>query len=130
MLSEAEIRAIASTVVQRAKATARVDQGTLKRSIAYTYVRGVVTFRQIYYGEYGDNSKLEEIARELMPNGVEYRIELTDFGGGRVEISRTKSGRRKQSTILETISRTGSSNIKKLISKVLSRKKANGKEKN
>ena len=49
MLSEAEIRAIASTVVQRAKATARVDQGTLRRSIAYTYVRGVVTFRQIYY---------------------------------------------------------------------------------
>lgn len=129
MLTEAEIRAIASTVVQRAKATARVDQGTLKRSIAYTYVRGVVTFRQIYYGEYGDNSKLEEIAAQLMPYGVEYKIELTDFGGSRVEISRTKSGRRKQSTVLQTIARSGSSNIRKLISKALAKKKKNGKEK-
>jgi hypothetical protein len=130
MLSEAEIRAIASTVVQRAKATARVDQGTLRRSIAYTYVRGVVTFRQIYYGEYGTNSRLERIAAQLMPNGVEYRIELTDFGGDRVEISRTRSGRRKQTTVLNEIVKNNSPKIKDLISKVLAtRKKKDGEEK-
>ena len=63
-MEESEIRTIAKSIVDKAKATARVDQGTLKRSIAYTYVRGEVIFRQIYYGSFGDNSLLEELARQ------------------------------------------------------------------
>ena len=129
MLSEDEIRAVASEVVRRAKATARVDQGTLRRSIAYTYVRGIVTFRQIYYGEYGDNSKLEQIAAQLMPNGVEYRIQLTEFGGATREVSRTKTGRKKQSTILRNIAKTGSDSIKALIAKSIARRKSKDGEK-
>lgn len=123
MLEEGEIRAIASEVVRRAKATARVDQGTLKRSIAFTYVGGVVTFRQIFYGVYGDNSQLEKIARQLMPNGVAYKIELTEFGGKTKEIAVSTTGRRRQSTVLANVARTSSTSIKSLISKVLKRKK-------
>jgi hypothetical protein len=126
MLTEAEIRAAAANVVSRAKATARVDQGTLRRSIAYTYVRGVVTFRQIYYGDYGTNSQLEKLARELMPYGVEYRIELTDFGGGTVEISRTKSGRKSIRNVVNSIVRNNSPKIRAMIAKALLKKKNNG----
>jgi hypothetical protein len=127
MLTEAEIRAAAANVVSRAKATARVDQGTLRRSIAYTYVRGVVTFRQIYYGDYGTNSQLEKLARELMPYGVEYKIELTDFGGGTVEISRTKSGRKSIRNVVNSIVRNNSPKIRAMIAKALLKKKNNGK---
>ena len=62
MLSEVEIRAIAKTIVDKAKRTATVDQGSLKRSIAYTYVRNEVIFRELYYGQWNDNSQLEEYA--------------------------------------------------------------------
>jgi len=127
MLTEAEIRAAAANVVSRAKATARVDQGTLRRSIAYTYVRGVVTFRQIYYGDYGTNSQLEKLARELMPYGVQYKIELTDFGGGTVEISRTKSGRKSIRNVVNSIVRNNSPKIRAMIAKALLKKKNNGK---
>ena len=129
MLSEAEIRAIANTVVQRAKETARVDQGTLKRSIAYTYVKDVVTFRQIYYGQYGDNSQLEKIARDLMPNGIEYRIIFTDFGGGTVEVTRTRTGRRSQTSTLANVIKNNSPKIRALIGRVLAKKKKKDGEK-
>ena len=66
MLSEVEIRAIAQEVVRRAKGTAHVDTGALKRSISYTYVRQVVIFRELFYGQFGDNSELEKIARKLI----------------------------------------------------------------
>lgn len=128
MLSESEIRAIASTVVSRAKSTARVDQGTLKRSIAYTYVGGVVTFRQIYYGDYGDNSQLEKIASQLMPYGVAYKIELTALGGDVVEVGRTKKGRKTLRSVISNIKKDSSSNIKALISKVTAKKKKDGKK--
>lgn len=128
MLTELEIRAIAANIVQRAKATARVDQGTLKRSIAYTYVKGVVTFRQIYYGVYGDNSQLEKLARQLMPNGVEYRIELTNENGGTYTVTRTKEGRRKVSTVIANVLRNNSPNIRAMITKAIAKRK-DGEEK-
>ena len=105
MLSESEIRAIAETIVKRAKATARVDQGTLRRSIAYTYVKGLVTFRQIYYGNFGDNSQLEKLASQLMPKGVPYKIELTNLGGSSYEISRTKRGRKSVASVIRDVTK-------------------------
>jgi hypothetical protein len=128
MLEDAEIRAIASNIVQKAKATARVDQGTLKRSIAFTYVKGVVTFRQIFYGVYGENSQLEELAKKYMPAGVPYKIELTEFGGKTVEISRSKTGRRSQKSAVAAVNRSSSSNIKRLITSI-TKKKDGDKEK-
>ena len=124
MLAEAEVRAIAQNIVNQSKNTARVDTGALKRSISYTYVRGVVTFRELYYGQYGTNSKLEKNAERLMPNGIEWRIIYTDFGGNTRTVGRTRTGRRTQSSAIASAILYGTSKIKALINKV------RGKEKN
>lgn len=127
-MEESEIRMIAKSIVDKAKATARVDQGTLKRSIAYTYVRGEVIFRQIYYGSFGDNSLLEDLARQYMPFGVPYRVILTELGGDTYEKGKTKQGRSTQKRAL-TAAKNTTSNIKKLIATIKKkREKEDGKE--
>jgi hypothetical protein len=127
-MEEAEVRAIAQDIVNKAKATARVDQGTLKRSIAYTYVRGKVTFRQIYYGQYRDNSELEELASSLMPRGIPYRVELTEFGGGTFEKGKTKQGRSTQRKALARVNRSTSKNINALIESVKRKRERDGEK--
>lgn len=125
-MTEQEVRAIAQSIVTKAKATARVEQGTLKRSIAFTYIKGEVIFRQIYWGQYGDNSQLEKLARQFMPTGVPYRIILTELGGKTFEKGKTKQGRASQKTSLAS---TSQSMTKKYIAAILAkRKKENGKE--
>lgn len=127
-MEESEIRTIAKSIVDKAKATARVDQGTLKRSIAYTYVRGEVIFRQIYYGSFGDNSLLDDLARQYMPFGVPYRVILTELGGDTYEKGKTKQGRSTQKRSL-TAAKNTTSNIKKLIATIKKkREKEDGKE--
>jgi hypothetical protein len=113
-------------VVSKAKATARVDQETLKRSISYTYVRGVVTFSQMYYGIYGTNSQLEKLARKYMPSGVQYRIELLDLDGGVFEVSRVKRGNASVKSMIASVVRNNSPKIRAMIAKALLKKKNNG----
>jgi len=130
LLSEVEIRAIAKTIVDKAKKTAKVDQGSLKRSIAYTYVRNEVIFRELYYGQWNDNSQLEKYATELMPNGVKWKIIYTKLGGEEYEVGRTRQGRTTQKKAVSTALRNSSNNIKKLIALVrANRKKDEGKDK-
>lgn len=105
-MDEAQVRAIAQSIVTKAKATARVDQGTLKRSIAFTYIKGEVIFRQIYWGQYGDNSQLEKLASQFMPYGIPYRIILTELGGGTFEKGKTKQGRTSQRKSLASTTKT------------------------
>lgn len=119
-MTEPEIRAIAQSIVTKAKATARVDQGTLKRSIAYTYIRGEVIFRQIYWGAYGDNSMLESLASQYMPFGVPYRVVLTELGGGTFEKGKTKQGRTTQKKALAS---TSASMTKKYIAMIKKKRK-------
>lgn len=121
-MTDLEVRAIAQEIVNKAKATARVDQGTLRRSIAFTYVRGLVTFRQIYYGTFGDNSQLEELARKYMPSGIAYKVVLTELGGNTYESGKTKQGRATQRVVKNTISRSTSKNVKKLITAIKKKK--------
>ena len=128
MLSEVEIRTIAQSVVDKAKSTAHVEQGSLRKSIAYTYVKGLVTFRQLYYGQWNDNSQLEKYARQMMPNGVPYKVVLTILGGDTYESGKTKQGRRSQRVAVKQAVNSSSSNIKKLIALVQAKRK-NGKEK-
>lgn len=128
---EAEIRQIASSIVAKAKATARVKQGRLQRSIAYTYVRGIVTFRQVYWGAFGDNSLLEKLAAQYMPKEVPYRIELTVLGGGTYKgdekevltSGRTRYGRSLPKTALKNAKNANSSSIKKLVAMVKKKRK-------
>ena len=122
-MTDLEVRAIAQEIVNKAKATARVDQGTLRRSIAFTYVKGTVTFRQIYYGDYNDNSQLEELTRRYMPRGIPYKVVLTEFGGKTYEVGKTKQGRATNRIVNNTLVNSTSKNIKALIGLIKTRKK-------
>lgn len=125
-MTEEQVRAIAQSIVTKAKATARVDQGTLKRSIAFTYIKGEVIFRQIYWGQYADNSQLEKLASQFMPFGVPYKIILTELGGGTFEKGKTKQGRTSQKKSLASTTKTMT---QKYIASILKkRKKEDGKE--
>jgi hypothetical protein len=127
VLTEPEIRKIAQKVIDQSKSSARVDTGALRRSMAFTYIRGVVTFRQFIYGQFGDNSKLEKNAIRLMPNGTKWRIVYTQFGGKEVDSTAIRNGRASQRNVLGDLFTTTTSKIRALIA----RKKANdGKEKN
>lgn len=129
MLSEVEIRAIAQTIVNKAKSTAHVDQGSLKKSIAYTYVRDVVIFRELYYGQWNDNSLLEKYANQLMPNGVAWKIVYTKLGGDTYEVGKTKQGRATQRKAVAVALRNSTNNIKALIASVRNKRKDGEKEK-
>ncbi len=117
MLSETEIRAIAQKVIDESKNTARVDTGALRRSMAFTYIRGVVTFREFVYGQFGDNSKLEKNAIRLMPNGTQWRIIYTQFGGKEVDSTAIRNGRASQGNILGNLYKTTTSKIRALIAR-------------
>lgn len=123
MLTDLEVRAIAQTIVDKAKRTARVDQGSLKKSIAFTFVKGEVIFRELFYGQWNENSQLEKYANQLMPNGTRWKIIYTMLGGDTYEVGRTKSGRAVQRKSLSTVNRVGSSKAKALILKVNNGKK-------
>lgn len=94
----AEDSALAERVVQKSKDEARVDTGRLKRSINKKVQRGVIVFREYYYGAYPEtkgrkNSTLEENAKRMMGN-VPYKIERLDEEGDIVEgVNKATSGR-------------------------------------
>jgi hypothetical protein len=111
-------RTIAAGIVAEAKRTARVYQGTLKRSIRYTVRNGVYEFRQTYYGIYGDNSQLEELVKKKMPRGVPYKIILLNVDGTVNEKRKTRQGRTSQRSAIGSLIRQGTSKIKALISRI------------
>ena len=123
MLTDLEVRAIAQTIVDKAKRTARVDQGSLRKSIAFTFVKGEVIFRELFYGQWNENSQLEKYANQLMPNGTRWKIIYTMLGGDTYEVGRTKSGRAVQKKSLSAVNRVGSSKAKALILRVNNGKK-------
>uniref|UniRef100_UPI00375267F0 hypothetical protein n=1 Tax=Flavobacterium sp. TaxID=239 RepID=UPI00375267F0 len=55
--------------------------------------KGVMVFREYYYGAYGDNSTLEENAKKMMGD-IPYKIERLDESGDIVEgVNKATSGR-------------------------------------
>lgn len=85
--------ALAQRVVDMSKKTAHVDTGALKRSINYTVARGQIVFRQLFYGQYYENSQLIQNAQRLM-KGIPYVIEEIDEEGNVVKQQRkVASGR-------------------------------------
>lgn len=118
MLEDNEIRAVAQRIVDMSKNTAHVDTGALKRSISFTYVKNVVTFRMIYYGMFNNNAQLEKNASRLMPSGVQWKIIYTKFGGNTYEVGVTRTGRRSQTSILSSLSRLGTSAVTKLLNRI------------
>jgi hypothetical protein len=87
---------LAERVVVKSKKEAHVDTGRLRRSINQKVQRGVIVFREYYYGEYNDNSTLERNAREMM-GSVPYKIERFDEEGDIVQsVNKAQSGRVQQ----------------------------------
>lgn len=89
---------LAERVVEKSKREAQVDTGRLKRSINKKVQRGVIVFREYFYGQYEDkrgvkNSTLEENARKMMGN-VPYKLERLDEDGNLVlGVNKATSGR-------------------------------------
>ena len=123
MLDEAGIRAVAQSIIDQSKSSARVDTGALKRSISFTYVKEQVIFRMLYYGQFGKNSKLEANARRLMPNGVKWKIIYTEFGGGTFEVGVTQTGRNSSRKIIDSITRSSTTAVTSLLNKIRGKKK-------
>ena len=130
MLNENEIRAVAQKIVTDSKDTAHVDQGSLRKSIAYTYKKGEVTFRELYYGQWNDNSQLEKNAKRDMPYGVNWKIIYTELGGDEYEKTVTRAGRKSQRLVKKSISnRVSTSNAQALISLIQKKRKDGEKKK-
>lgn len=90
-----ELRKIAREIVQKSKASARVDTGRLKMTISYVINReGIFTFTEVFYGQFGENSDLEENIKSMWPNRVAYNLIYTDDNGNPYQVVRkTASGR-------------------------------------
>ena len=90
-----ELRKIAREIVRKSKSTAHVDTGRLKRSISFVVnLQGVVTFTEVFYGQFGENSDLKENIKSMWPNGVAYNLIYTDDDGKPYQVvRRTASGR-------------------------------------
>ena len=90
-----ELRKIAREIVQKSKSAAHVDTGRLKRSISFVVnLQGIVTFTEVFYGQFGENSDLEENIKSMWPNGVAYNLIYTDDDGKPYQVVRkTTSGR-------------------------------------
>jgi hypothetical protein len=90
-----ELRALSKEIVDKSKASARVDTGLLKRSISYVIdLDGVPTFTEFFYGQFGDNSDLEENINAMMPIGEAWKLIYVDESGQPFQVVRkTASGR-------------------------------------
>ena len=90
-----ELKSIAREIVQKSKSAAHVDTGRLKRSISYVVnLQGVITFTEVFYGQFGENSDLEENIKSMWPNGIPYNLIYTDDDGKPYQVvKRTASGR-------------------------------------
>ena len=90
-----ELKSIAREIVQKSKSAAHVDTGRLKRSISFVVnLQGVVTFTEVFYGQFGENSDLDENIKSMWPNGVAYNLIYTDDDGKPYQlVKKTASGR-------------------------------------
>lgn len=113
-------------VVRAARKTARVDTGLLKRSIRATFNKGVIEFRLIEYGAYNNNSNIIDIAKDIMPKEVEWKIIFVDTEGREAIIEgKTRQGRtiKRKEITSENVS---TKKIKALITALQNGQKING----
>jgi len=91
----ADLRPIINKIESISKEQSRVDTGTLERSI-YGIVneKGIAEFGEMFYGQFGTNSRLSENINKYFPKDLPYRLVYMDFDGGEyVAQERTKRGR-------------------------------------
>lgn len=90
-----ELKDKAKMIVELSKKDARVDTGRLKRSISYVInLQGVFTFTEVFYGQFGENSDLEENIKRYWPKEQPFNLIYTDDNGAPYQVVRkTSSGR-------------------------------------
>lgn len=123
-MDTAELRQIINKIESISKEQARVDTGTLERSI-YGIIneKGIAEFGEMYYGQFGTNSKLEENINKYFPKNQPYKLVYYDYDGGEyVAKERTKQGRKieKEPKIKESTPPTNSKNVRKFINYIKS----------
>jgi len=120
-VTEAE-RALANKVVELSKKTAHVDTGALKRSIYSTVARGQIVFRQLFYGQYNDNSQLIQNAARYM-KGIPYTIEELDEEGNVQKAQYKAASGRAFTTPEPRAGKNASRGAKALIEKLLAQRR-------
>lgn len=126
----AEESALAEKVVEKSKKEASVDTGRLRRSINKKVQRGIIVFREFFYGEYASsdgkkNSTLEENAKAMMGN-IPYKIERLDEEGNIVTgVNKASSGR----VMTYEKKKERESQAKKLMQQLIARRKKDAEEK-
>jgi len=118
VLTTTEIRVIAQKIVNLSKASSNIDTGFLRRSISYTIEQNVFIFVEVFYGQFGTNSKLEQNARRLMPSGVKWRMRYTDINRSVLEEGKVQTGRNSINKIVDTIGRQSTTAVTALINKI------------
>jgi len=90
-----QLRKTASYIIKESKKDAHVDTGRLKRSINYVIaLDGVFTFTEVFYGQFHDNSKLEENIKQYWDSNEPFNLIYTDDNGQPYQtVKRYKSGR-------------------------------------
>jgi len=117
MLETKEIRAIAQKIVDISKSTARRDTGFLKRSISYTVESNVYIFVEVFYGQFGTNSKLEQNAKRMMPSGVKWRMRYTDINRSVLQDGSIQTGRNSLGKIFNNL-RQSTTAVTNLINRI------------
>lgn len=114
--------ALAQRVVDQSKKTAHVDTGALKRSINYTVARGQIVFRQLFYGQYYENSQLIQNAARIM-KGIPYVIEELDEEGNVQKAQYKAASGRAFTTPEHRAGKNASRGAKALIEKLLQQRR-------
>ena len=121
--------ALAQRVVDMSKKTAHVDTGALKRSIHYTVARGQIVFRQLFYGQYYENSQLIQNAQRIM-KGIPYVIEELDEEGNVQKAQYKAASGRAFTTPEPRAGKNASRGAKALIEKLLLQRRKYASENN
>lgn len=120
--SQKEIEGYIREVVNETKSTAHVDTGYLRRSIRGNYFKGVVTFREVFYGAYNGNARLMENALRIMPKDIPWQVIFTDEEGRATTIQgQTRTGRKVTRKSVGTSSGQTTNKIRQLINYIKNR---------
>lgn len=112
-------------VVRATRKTAKVDTGFLKRSIRATLEKGIIVFREIFYGAFNGNAELVENAKRIMPKEIEWKIIFVDEDGRETTVEATTRTGRKISRKSISSGNASTSKIKSLLTAL----KNNGEKK-
>ena len=90
-----EIKVAIKAIVKKSKSEAHVETTRLQQSIRGVIdYNGVPTFTEMFYGQFYNNSRLEENIKEMMPPGVAWKLIYQDEDGNPYQVVRkTASGR-------------------------------------